>query len=87
MSTTPKVTGTTITDEQLRQLRAIGSTPVTGNGVEYACGIALGEIPVEVPDIVTGPESRALVRTQEREAALERCADAWNARHALAANV
>lgn len=68
-----KVTGpdgdNPITDEQIRELRSLGSTPVTGNGIEYACDVALCELDLETSTI------------QQRRAARARCAAAWNARH------
>lgn len=62
---------TTITDEQIKELRRTES-PVTGN-IAYACSVALGEVTLSGKPVEFAPEYVAQARA--------RCAAAWNARY------
>lgn len=64
------VTAYTITDKQIRELRELGSTPLTGNGFEGTCDIALGV-----------KRFNDIGRIQAVRQARGRCAEIWNARH------
>ena len=77
----PSVTADTITDEQIRELQRIGSTPLTGNGVEYACHVALSPPPhLENCESVNAVKHSGCICAAPYRRARARCAAAWNAR-------